>query len=287
MAEGEALARPAPPPPRARAGRRRGARSASGGRPRRRAGAPRSRLIRRAWAPRSGSTPPTTLVPPPKGTTAMPSRGADVEHAAHRVGVGGQHDRVGRRLEAAAAQPRQVGVAAAGGVAQPVLVPSEDRLRADRLDQRRAAAARPPAARSPPARAPAARARSSPIRSRSTASASASSSGAIAGSPHPHHFESRRGALMSLMGARLASRSRQRPLDPVERLVEDRALAAAHHRRAEPRHPLQRLHRAEVDLGPAVLARAARSRPASCAGGARTACPPAPAPRRSARPRPS
>ena len=64
-------------------------RSASGGRPRRRAGAARSRLISRWWEPRSGSTPPTTLVPPPNGTTATPSRGADVEHAAQGVGVGG------------------------------------------------------------------------------------------------------------------------------------------------------------------------------------------------------
>ena len=37
------------------------------------------------------------------------------------VGVGGQQDRVGRRVEAAAAQPRQVGVAAPGRVADAVL----------------------------------------------------------------------------------------------------------------------------------------------------------------------
>ena len=212
VAEGEALARPAPPPPRARAGRRRGGRSASGGRRSTSRRAPRSRLISRSWAPRSGSTPPTTLVPPPKGTTAMPSRGADVEHAAQGLGVGGQHDRVGRRLEAAAAHPRQVDVAAPARVAQPVLVRAEDRLGADRLDQRRAAAARAAAARSPRARAPAATA---PARRSAPAAPPAPPRPAPArspGPPSPTSFESRRGRLR--IGERLTSapaRSRRAP----------------------------------------------------------------------------
>ena len=106
-------------------------------------------------------------------------------------GVGWQHDRVGRGLEAAAAHPRQVGVAAAARVAQPVLGRGEDVLGADRLDQRRGQRLRRRAARTPRGSRASGQGSSSPIRSRSTASASASSSGAIAGSPHPHQFESR------------------------------------------------------------------------------------------------
>ena len=71
------------------------------------------------------------------GDDGDPLCGADVEHAPHGRRVAGKQDGVGRGVEAAAAQPRQVGVAAAGRVADPVLSPGEDVLRPDCLDQAR------------------------------------------------------------------------------------------------------------------------------------------------------
>ncbi len=72
----------------------------------------RSSETSREWAPRTGSIPPTTLVPPPNGTTATPLRRADLDHAGDRVGVGRQQHRVGRGREASPPQSGEVAVAA-------------------------------------------------------------------------------------------------------------------------------------------------------------------------------
>ena len=200
--------------------------------------------------------------------------GADLERAPDRAGVRRQEHRVGRRVEPPAAQSRQVRVAAAGRVPQPVL--GFRRRRWPRRPRRPApaAAARLRAARSAPARRRAATARAR--RFARAASPAPARRAAARPSGRPSPTTSSRGA-----------GSRQRPLQPVQRRVEDLALAAAQHRRAEARHPAQPLLGGEADLGAAVGGAAGRSRPTSCADGARTGCPRAAAPRRSARPRPS
>ena len=155
----------------------------------------------------------------------------------HRVGVGGQHDGVGRRLELAGAQPGEVDVAAAGRVAEPVLGAGEDVLLADRLDQRLRQ------------RLGAAAARSRPARRRAAPAAARRSARAASPAPARRARARSRGRPTPTTSSRGAARSRQRPLDPVERLVEQRALAAPHHRRAEPREAAQGLRGARRHLG--------------------------------------
>ena len=207
MAEDEALARRAPPRPRGRAGRRRAGavserRSTSTPR-----SAPRSRLIRRSCAPRSGSTPPTTLVPPPNGTTATPSAAQASSTRRDRVGVGGQEDRVGGRVEPAAraAAPGRRSRSRSRGGPGPRLE-SKTASSPTASTRRGAAAARPRAARVCSIGVGRRGAgSSSPTRSRSAASASASSSARPPGRPTPTTSSRCRGAGSSLPG--------QRPLD--------------------------------------------------------------------------
>ncbi len=73
-------------------------------------GRARSRASNR---PRSGSSPPTTLVPPPNGTTATPASAHACSTARHLVVVGRRDDRVGRGLAVARALGEQVEVALA------------------------------------------------------------------------------------------------------------------------------------------------------------------------------
>ena len=169
MAEGQALRGRAPPPPRARAGRRRAARSASGGRPRPRAGAPRSRLITRVVVAAQRLDPADHAGAAAEGDDRDSLGGADLDRPPQRLGVGGHQHRVGSVLERAVAQPRQVDVAASRrrGAAGP----RRRRRRSPPPPRRPAPAAAPRAAGS--SNSPSSRASghgsSSPIRSRSTA----------------------------------------------------------------------------------------------------------------------
>ena len=61
-------------------------------------------------------------------------RRAGVDQPTDGGRVGGDEDRVGSVLQPARAQPRQVDIAAADRVAQPVLLAVEDRVGADRVD---------------------------------------------------------------------------------------------------------------------------------------------------------
>ena len=232
MAERDALARRAPPPPPGRAGRARASPSASPVDVDRRAGAqverdePLDDL-------RDGSTPPTTLVPPPNGTTAMPSAAQAVED---RRDLPRRCRAAGPRrapLEPPGAQPDEVRVAAAGGAAHAVLVAVEHvvrptaaaigvrdrpRLRQGHLLERdglgRGSAC------------------DAELLAQRIDRAAGGSSSPLAGSPQPHHFIGPRSG--SIPRARRGpSRVPSRPRSSV------RADRPAHHRRAEPREAPQ------------------------------------------------
>ena len=120
-----------------------------------------------------GSRPPTTLVPPPNGTTATPASAQACSTASDPVGVGRRDHRVRRRRAVARAlgQQVEVGLAAAAQHARLAVVAHASPTRREPLAQRRRraparAAARP---RAPPAgRRPRPRRRA---RSRSSAAA--------------------------------------------------------------------------------------------------------------------
>ena len=281
MAEGEALRGRAPPRPRGRAGRRRGARSASGGRPRPRAARARSRLISALVRAAQRLDPADDAGAAAEGDDGDALGRAGVEQrAAPRRRRRAPRPRRGPSLEArrrASAPGRRSRGRCAWRSRSSSAV--EDRVGADRVDQRRRQRLAPRAARSrsscarqrprleladPLAQDRQRRSRRAPARSHRVAP------------PPPLRVAARRRLTLSAS------------LDPVERLVEDRALAAAHHRRAQPRHArAASAPRRAPTCGALPAPRAARSRPASCAGAWRTACPPAAAPRRSARSRPS
>ncbi len=70
-----------------------------------------------------------------EGDDRHPLRRADLEHPAHLLRVGRADDGVGRRIEAAAAQSRQVRVTAPGRVPEAVLGAAVDGLGPDRVEQ--------------------------------------------------------------------------------------------------------------------------------------------------------
>ncbi len=74
-----------------------------------------------AWpAAVRGSTPPTTLEPPPNGTTARFASAAMRNTAATAPSSAGIHDRLGNHLDLAAAQAEQIGKAATDRVRDPL-----------------------------------------------------------------------------------------------------------------------------------------------------------------------
>ncbi len=83
--------------------------------------------------PVSGSTPPTTDVPPPNGTTAMPLRIAHGEHGEDFGVGGGGHHGIGGRLRVIEAATQQVGCALAAEMQHPDAVVPGDAGRLRRL----------------------------------------------------------------------------------------------------------------------------------------------------------
>ena len=70
-------------------------------------------------SPRSGSSPPTTLVPPPNGTTAMLRCPHNAQDRGDLVFVGGQQHGVRRVLDSAISSPQQVERGLAARTEQP------------------------------------------------------------------------------------------------------------------------------------------------------------------------
>ncbi len=194
-----------------------------------------ARPRRRRWSRRR--TAPLQRPPPRRAR----------ERVSPAVGVGRQQDRVRGGVEPAGAQAGEVGVAAAGGVAKAVLVAGEDVLR--RRPPRPAPRGSGPAggrAKSASDAAAATPGPSSPIRSRRVASAGRVELGLDRGvAPAPPLRVAPRRVIASSGAYRGEGASSldsvQGSLEPVQRFVEHGALAAAHHRRAEPREAPQRL----------------------------------------------
>ena len=69
-----------------------------------------------ACSPFSGATPPTTLVPPPNGTTAIERFAHSCQQRLQLLGVAWVQHRVVRLRRFARAQTHEVGVALAGGM---------------------------------------------------------------------------------------------------------------------------------------------------------------------------
>ena len=79
----------------------------------------RSSAITPAKPSLTGSTPPTTLVPPPNGTTAIRASAQAASTASNLPVGGGLDDQIRCARGVARAQPHEVGVALAGGVLDP------------------------------------------------------------------------------------------------------------------------------------------------------------------------
>ena len=170
---------------------------------------------------------------------------AQLEQRAQLLGVAGQHDRVGRALGTALAQPHEVGIALAGGMQHPfAVIVAHARLR---RAIRRSSASAAPAARGGSRRTP--RERDRRARRRQHADVLGEEAERRArqrrrvrrlAPPPPAHPRRRRAARASATD----------PLQPVERLLERRGRGAADHEAAEAREEA-----AEV----LVAARASRS----------------------------
>ena len=211
--ERHARARPAPPRPRGRAGPG-PSRAVSEVRSRSTArSAARSSETTAEWAPATASRPPTTLDPPPKGTTATPL-GAGLEHRRDLLGrSAGRGPRRGRaRACRCAAGPGPDSCAPPRGAGGP---------------RRRSAGSSPPRRRAPRPGAAALRAarpaRARPARSRRRARRRARRAarpgrlGQLARrspSPHPHHLK-----------ASASSPRATRPATPLEALSASRGCA--------------------------------------------------------------
>ena len=231
------------------------------------------RRSRRARA----STPPTTLVPPPKGTTATPGARAGLEHGAHLPVVGGQHDGVGRPVRLARAEADEVGVALAGGVEH---ARARGRSRTPSVAHRRRAArgARRRPAPTPAGARPRARRAALGVAERAAEPLGAARRGACGGSascparprpsPQPHQR----------IGS--AATGAVHLLEPVQRLVERSAgsRGAPMKPPSARRRPRRRWRSLDADAAPPRPRAdgAPSSRPT--AGCARTACPRPPAP---------
>ena len=190
---------------------------------------PRSSETSASKRPRSGSSPPTTLVPPPNGTTATPSSLHAYRTACDLAALARRHDGVGRVLAVAGALAQQVEVGLAA--AAPRRAPRRRRARAPPPRSRRAA-------RAPPRAAPAARSRTVVQRHRPRDHRARRRRARSAGSP-------RRGrAATAPRRARPSPRTRSRggsraastsPASPAERLVGLALGRAPQHHAAEAR----------------------------------------------------
>ena len=87
-----------------------------------------------------GSTPPTTLVPPPKGTTASAVFARHGQHARDFLGARRIDDRVGRAVEFSASNAQKIGKALARRVVCAFRRIEQHVLFADRVFERRAGA---------------------------------------------------------------------------------------------------------------------------------------------------
>ena len=199
---------------------------------RRAAGRRSSAITPLVRAPRPGSTPPTTLVPPPNGTTATPSRAQASSRAATAPRRAGIDHGVGRVLERPAAQPDQIGIALArprGGrgprgrsARSPAPTASTTALGSGRASGSATSSSRPRGAGSP-----------SPELGAQHRQGAAPSSGRLAGSPHPHHFCGRAAVPVS---HRLARSARSIPASA----SSSRCAGRAPHHRPSPRREIPR-----------------------------------------------
>ena len=219
-----------------------------------------------------GSTPPTTLVPPPNGTTATPSRAQASSTRRDLGGASGQHHRVRSLVEPTGAQPDQVGISAARSASQAVLGRRPTR-RPGPTASATACGTRPARGRSTSLELGRA-ARARPRRARRAASrALLAQLDPLGGVPPAPPLHGRVVAIVAHV---------RRPLDPGQRLVQARPVARRIIGEPSRERPRSRSLLSRVTsvlplslLEPDLELRGAR-------GSARTACPRSPAPTRSA-----